>query len=121
MSDPFLVLPGTKRRRTRNTRDPGKPTLQAKGTPRRKDARDEKKQRMRDRSQHQAPGDTDDDEIGPGGIEDSDVEIEDVSEESEAEETLAERRLRLAKGYLDRVRAEAGTHSPFEKRNADGI
>jgi hypothetical protein len=59
----------------------------------------------------------DDEEIRPGGIEDSDVEVEDGSEESETEETPAEPRLRLAKEYLDKVRVEAGMCSLLEMAN----
>jgi hypothetical protein len=113
MSDPFLVLPGAKRKRTRPGRDPGKSTLQGKRTQRRKDVRDDKKQR-RMRDGDGSPEAEDDDEIGPGGIEDSDVEMEDGSEESETEETPAERRLRLAKEYLDKVRVEASMCSSLE-------
>jgi hypothetical protein len=88
-------------------RDPGKLTSQAKRTQRRKDAHDDKKQRrMRDGNGDGSPDD-DNDEVGPGGIEDNDVEMEDASEESEMEETPAEQRLRLAKEYLDKVRVEA--------------
>jgi hypothetical protein len=110
MSDPFLVLPGAKRKRTRPGRDPGKSSSQAKRTQRRKDARDDKKQR-RMRDGDGSPEAQDDDEVGPGGIEDSDIEMEGGSEESETEETPAERRLRLAKEYLDKVSGEAGTYS----------
>jgi hypothetical protein len=75
--------------------------------------RDDKKQRrMRDAD---GSPEADDDEVGPGGIEDSDVEMEDASEESETEETPAERRLRLAKEYLDKVRGEAGKYSRGRK------
>ena len=113
MSDPFLVLPGTKRKRTRNTRTPGKTPSQAKRTQRRKDARGEKKpRRMRDRSHSHSGTDGGDDDFGPGRMDDSDIEVEEPSEEeSETEETPAERRLRLAKEYLDKVRVEAGTVS----------
>jgi len=113
MSDPFLVLPGTKRKRTRNASNPDKITSQAKRTQRRKDARGEKKQhRMRDRSHSHSGTDDGDDEFGPGRMDDSDIDVERTSEEeSETEETPAERRLRLAKEYLDKVRVEAGTVS----------
>jgi len=114
MSDPFLVLPGTKRKRTKNTRKLEKNTSQAKRTQRRKDARGEKKQHwIRDMSKSQSGADDGSpDEFGPGGMDDSDIEVEDASEEeSETEETPAERRLRLAKEYLDKVRVEAGTVS----------
>jgi ribosomal RNA-processing protein 9 len=112
MSDPFLVLPGTKGIRTRK---PEKRPTQVKRTQGGKDGRvEKKKRRMRERS---APAE-DDDEIGPGRIDDSDIEVDDASEESETEETPAERRLRLAKEYLDRVRVEAGLNPsvPFKEK-----
>jgi ribosomal RNA-processing protein 9 len=100
MSDPFLSLPGTKRKR------PSKPDRR-NGTASNKAEKSSKpaKRRLRD----PRPESEDEDEIGAGGIEsEADmVELEE-SEESDNEETPAERRLRLAKEYLDTVRNEVG-------------
>ena len=94
MSDPFLSLPGTKRKR------PSRPARR-NGTSIKGD-KDVKtgKRRLRDPT---TPS-QDEDEI------ESDVEMEEAeeSEEKDNEETPAERRLRLAKEYLDSVRSEVG-------------
>jgi ribosomal RNA-processing protein 9 len=96
MSDPFLSLPGTKRKRPSR---PSKHTISEKsrsGIP--------TKRRLRDTSPQ---SDTDDD-IGPGAIE-SDIEVDiEESEESDNEETATSKRLRLAKEYLEKVRVEEG-------------
>jgi len=96
MSDPFLSLPGTKRKRPskperKNGVQSNKADGPAKGA----------KRRLREPS----PVSEDDDEVA------SDVEMEEPneSEESDIEETPAERRLRLAKEYLENVKNEVGT------------
>jgi ribosomal RNA-processing protein 9 len=102
MSDPFLALPGTKRKRL--SRPDKRPNRQDKGQSRKVVAHS--KRRLRDTS----PQSEDDDEIGPGGVgSDEDLHI-DENEDSESDhgETPAERRLRLAKDYLEKVRVEAG-------------
>lgn len=103
MSDPFLALPGTKRKRS--ARPDKRPPRQARSQPQKSTTKT--KRRLRDTSAQSE----DDDEIGPGGIGSGDGmqahESED-SDESDHEELPAERRLRLAKDYLDRVRVEAG-------------
>ena len=100
MSDPFLALPGTKRKRpSRPDRRPPRPD---KSQQKSKSA---SKRRLRDAS----PEADSDDEIGPGGIEsdiDHEIDKEDT-DESDNEETPAERRLRLAKEYLEKVKREA--------------
>jgi len=102
MSDPFLNLPGTKRKR------PSRPSKPSSGDDRRgSKSASTKKRRLRD-----VPSESEsEDEIGPGALE-SDIEggdEEEGDEESEHEdETPAERRLRLAKDYLEQVRLEAG-------------
>jgi ribosomal RNA-processing protein 9 len=104
MSDPFLSLPGTKRKR---------PSRPDKRTPRPdksqpSKSRTKNKRRLRDTS----PQSEDKDEIGPGGIgSDDDIQLDepDESDDSDHGETPAERRLRLAKDYLDKVRVETGT------------
>ena len=101
MSDPFLSLPGTKRKRPTNPD-------RRNGTAGRRPEKSGKvaKRRLRDAM----PPSEDEDEIGAGGIEsDVDMDTPDESEESDQEETPAERRLRLAKEYLDTVRTEVGT------------
>ncbi|KAK9703116.1 pre-rRNA processing protein [Basidiobolus ranarum] len=50
-----------------------------------------------------------DDELGPGGIDDMDLMASDVESEEEIEETPAEKRLRLAKKYIDNLRTNLGT------------
>jgi len=104
MSDPFLALPGTKRKRS--SRPDNKPHRQDKSQSRKPVAHS--KRRLRDTS----PQSENDDEIGPGGIgSDDNVDI-DEHEDSESDhgETPAERRLRLAKEYLEKVKLEAGIH-----------
>ena len=102
MSDPFLNLPGTKRKR------PSRPSKPSSRDDRRvSKSTSNKKRRLRD-----VPLESEsDDEIGAGAIE-SDIEVgdeEEGDEENEHEdETPAERRLRLAKDYLEQVRLEAG-------------
>jgi ribosomal RNA-processing protein 9 len=65
------------------------------------------KRRLRDTS----PQSADDDEIGPGAIE-SDIDLDsEQSDENENDETPAERRLRLAKEYLDKIKFEVGIPS----------
>jgi hypothetical protein len=50
-------------------------------------------------------GDSDnDDEIGAGGIDDMELRGSDVESEEEIQETAAEKRMRLAKGYLDGIK-----------------
>jgi hypothetical protein len=102
MSDPFLSLPGTKRKR-----------------PSRKDNRPQKQDKTQSRKSAKARGrgtpsgsGSDEDEIGPGIHSDDDVPMDEEaeSEEIDIEETPAERRLRLAKDYLDKVRLEVGTN-----------
>jgi ribosomal RNA-processing protein 9 len=101
MSDPFLSLPGTKRKRPSKTDT----RSQRQGGQSRKGAAPRPKRRLRDAS----PEADDDDEIGAGGIE-SDIDMDDAEEtdESDNDETPAERRLRLAKEYLDKVKSEVG-------------
>jgi hypothetical protein len=102
MSDPFLALPGTKRKRSAGT---GKP-LHRQEKPQLRKSAGQKGRRLRDTSQSD-----NDDEIGPGGIEsDIDVDVGELeeTEESDHEEAPAERRLRLAKDYLEKVRLETG-------------
>ena len=103
MSDAFLSIPGTKRKRPSrpNTRpqrlSKAKSQSQKGSTP-------HTKRRLRDTS----PQD-DDDEVGPGGIEsDIDFNEDEQTEESDTDETPAEKRLRLAKEYIDTVKLEVG-------------
>lgn len=103
MSDPFLALPGTKRKRpSRPDKRPRQQDKSQSGKP-----VTHSKRRLRDTSPQR-----EDDEIGPGGFgSDEDIDI-DEHEDSESDhgETPAERRLRLAKEYLEKVRVEAGIH-----------
>jgi ribosomal RNA-processing protein 9 len=46
----------------------------------------------------------DDDQIGAGGIDDMELRGSDVESEEEIQETAAEKRIRLAKGYLDGIK-----------------
>src|SRR5262249_6192145 len=112
-SDRFLALPGTKRKRpaARREKKPAREVSKsAKSTGKRRGQRDEP-----------SSAESEDDEIGPGGIDDFDVvgnkkrgeEGEEATDESDVEETPAERRLRLAKEYLEQVKREAvGTDGP---------
>ena len=104
---PFLALPGTKRKRL--SRPDKRPHRQDKGQSRKPVAHS--KRRLRDTS----PQSEDDDEIGPGGIgSDEDLHVnENEDSESDHGETPAERRLRLAKDYLEKVRVEAGMFSLY--------
>lgn len=93
-------MPGTKRKRP--SRPDKRPRENGKSQQKTKSA---SKRRLREPS----PEADSDDEIGPGGIE-SDIERgmeAEESEESDNEETPAERRLRLAKDYLEKVKQEA--------------
>jgi len=113
MSDPFLSLPGTKRKRPSRPNKPAdrsqtRPTSRSQKAASQKDkSAFPRKRRLRDES----PEAGDDDEVGAGAIDSDDaMDIEDVeSEESDLEESAADKRLRLAKAYLDQVRSEAGT------------
>ena len=102
MSDPFLALPGTKRKRP--SRPDKRPPRQDKSQSRKPVTHN--KRRLRDTS----PQSEDEDEIGPGGIAiDEDIGVDEAEDsESDHGETPAERRLRLAKEYLEKVRVEAG-------------
>lgn len=52
-----------------------------------------------------------DDEIGAGGIDDMELRGSDVESEEEIKETATEKRMRLAKGYLDGIKKGLdGTH-----------
>ena len=102
MSDPFLNLPGTKRKRpSRPLKSPSKDEKRVSKSGA------SKKRRLRDTSLEPDS----DDEIGAGAIE-SEVEVrselESDEESDHGDETPAERRLRLAKDYLEQVRLEAG-------------
>ena len=100
MSDPFLALPGTKRKRPSRRDKPGRDESKTPKVP----------SRTKRRPQSDSPESGNDDKIGPAGIDsDSDVVNEQHAEtdESDLEETPAERRLRLAKNYLQKVRQEA--------------
>lgn len=46
----------------------------------------------------------DDDQIGAGGIDDMELRGSEVESEEEIQETAAEKRIRLAKGYLDGIK-----------------
>lgn len=45
-----------------------------------------------------------DDQIGAGGIDDMELRGSDVESEEEIQETAAEKRIRLAKGYLEGIK-----------------
>jgi len=99
MSDPFLGLPGTKRKRP--SRPDKSPPRAEKFQPKSKPA---SKRRLRDPSPEADSGD----EVGPGGIEsdiDHDIDVEDT-EESDNELTPEERRRLLAKEYIEKVKQE---------------
>ena len=105
MSDPFLSLPGTKRKRP--SRPDTRPPRQDKSQARSRKPSGQTKRRLRESS----PQADDDDEVGPGGIGsdvDMDLDEQDQDDESDHDETPTERRLRLAKEYLDKVRSEVG-------------
>ena len=107
MSDPFLTLSGTKRKR------PSRPEKRrtGQGKPQSRKSAAQSNRRPRDRT----PQSEQEDEIGPGGIATDDEILDEDHEdtdESDNDETPAERRLRLAKNYLEKVRLEAGiSHS----------
>ena len=116
MSDPFLALPGTKRKRPSRTGRPVNPSSESRGPrPQRKDKSTfTKKRRLRDRGQDEH--EDDDDEIGAGAI-DSDAtiegdEVQSEEERSDVEESAADKRLRFAKAYLEQVRSEVGIPPP---------
>lgn len=107
MSDPFLSLPGAKRKRPSRSdiRTPRQDKRQDKRQTR-NELKSHSKRRLRDTS----PRSADDDEIGPGAIE-TDIDLDsEQSDENENDETPAERRLRLAKEYLDKIKFEVGIH-----------
>lgn len=112
MSDPFLTLPGTKRKRATQ---PDKGSLKRQEDKRKNIT----KRRLRDISPQSESGE----EIGPGII-DSDVDVPldepETDDEESADETPAERRLRLAKAYLEKVKLEVGTLPILDKVNARG-
>ena len=111
MSDPFLALPGTKRKRpTGPIKRRGR-----QGKPQSQKPAGQKGRRLRD-----TPQSDNDDEI-ESDI-DIDVDTQDETEESDHEETPAERRLRLAKDYLEKVRLEAGRiNLPMKFDNRNGL
>jgi len=101
MPDPFLALPGAKRKRASK---PDRRNGSAKGS---ENKAVNRRNRIRPRDRTLQSGD-DDDEVG---AEISDVELNDLeesSEESDDDEDPAEKRLRLAKQYLETVQMEVG-------------
>jgi ribosomal RNA-processing protein 9 len=105
MSDPFLSLPGTKRKRASRKDNRGE----------RQDRTQSRKSTKERRRETPSNSGNDDDEIGPGFHSDDDIILEDEgeSEQSDIDETPAERRLRLAKDYLDKVRLEVGKNVEY--------
>jgi ribosomal RNA-processing protein 9 len=95
MPDPFLALPGAKRKRASK---PDRRNGPAKGS---------EKKAVNRRNRGRTP-ESDSDEVG-GEISDVEVnDLEESGEESEYDETPAEKRLRLAKQYLETVQMEVG-------------
>ncbi|KAK9765008.1 pre-rRNA processing protein [Basidiobolus ranarum] len=59
------------------------------------------------------------DELGPGGIDDMDLQGSEVESEEEIQETPAEKRLRLAKKYIDNLRNDFGNEDEFDAADVD--
>ena len=119
MSDPFLALPGTKRKRPSRPVRPNNQSSTSHGQSRsqQKPPAYQKKRRLRDKANedHEDEDEDEDDEVGAGAIDsDGTIQGDEVleSEESDLDESAADKRLRLAKAYLDQVRSEVGIPSP---------
>jgi ribosomal RNA-processing protein 9 len=118
MSDPFLALPGTKRKRPSRPTRPNNQSSTSHGQSRsqQKPPAYQKKRRLRDKAADDHENEDEDDEVGAGAIDsDGTIQGDEVpeSEESDIDESAADKRLRLAKAYLDQVRSEVGTPSPL--------
>ena len=104
MSDRFLVLPGQKRKRFSKSSKGA--SLKLNGRPAKSATRT--KRRLRGTTS------SDDDGTGPENfVSDVESDVPDMEESDESgDETAADKRLRLAKEYLDRVKLETGAQHP---------
>lgn len=114
MSDPFLITASRKRKKPGNGFVSRKP---ANGTSHQRPAQRSKtssQKRKRSPDQNTATSDISDDDVDAGNTDDElqqDEALQSSSEKEYADETPAEKRLRLAKEYLDKVKNDIGLYS----------